>query len=75
MIKFIEAGEKTGTLDQSMQQIGEHMDYEVSKTLKVLTTMLEPLMLVVVGILVGGMMLSIIAPIYNMIGQVGIGTH
>lgn len=71
MIKIIEAGEKTGTLDKSMQDMAEYMDYQVSNTLKTVTTMLEPLMLVVVGLLVGGMMLSIIAPIYGLISQVG----
>ncbi len=71
MIKIIEAGEKTGTLDKSMLDISEYLDYEVSNTLKTLTTVLEPVMLVFVGILVGGMMLAIIAPIYGLIGQVG----
>jgi len=73
MIKIIEAGERTGTLEKSMQDISESLEYQVSNTLKTLTTILEPVMLVVVGIMVGGMMLSIIAPIYNIIGQVG--TH
>ena len=71
MVKMIEAGEKTGTLDKSLQEISEHLDYEVSNTLKVLTALLEPIMLVVVGVLIGGMMLAIIAPIYGLIGQVG----
>jgi len=71
MIKIIQAGEQTGTLDKSMQDISEHLNYEVENTLKTLTTVLEPLILVVVGILVGGMMLSILAPIYGIIGQVG----
>ncbi len=74
IIKIIEAGEKTGTLDKSMQEISEHLDYQVGNTLKTLTTVLEPLMLVLVGILVGGMMLSIIAPIYQLIGDIG-GAH
>jgi type IV pilus assembly protein PilC len=71
IIKIIEAGEKTGTLDKSMQDIAEYMDYEVTNTLKTVTTLLEPLMLVFVGFLVGGMMMSIIAPIYGLISQVG----
>ncbi|MBI2040455.1 type II secretion system F family protein [Candidatus Microgenomates bacterium] len=70
MVKIIEAGEKTGTLDKSMQDISEYLDYRVTNSLKTLTVVLEPIMLVVVGLLVGGMMLSIIAPIYNLIGQV-----
>lgn len=71
MIKLIEAGEKTGTLERTMQDLAEYFDYQVSKTLKTLTTLLEPVMLVVVGLVVGGMMLAIIAPIYGIIGQVG----
>ena len=71
MIKLMEAGEKTGSLDRSMQDISEYFDYEVTNTLKLLTALLEPILLVLVGIVVGGMMLSIIGPIYGMIGQVG----
>lgn len=70
MIKITEAGEKSGSLDKSMQDVSEFLDYQVEKTLKTLTTLLEPIMLIVVGVLVGGMMLSIIAPIYGLIGQV-----
>ena len=71
MIKLVEAGEKTGTLDKSMQDISEYFDYDVTNTLKNLTTLIEPVMLVLVGIVVGGMMLAIIAPIYGLISQVG----
>lgn len=71
MIKIIEAGEKTGTLDASMNEIADHLDYQVSKTLQTSTVLLEPIMLVTIGILVGGMMLSIIGPIYGLIGQIG----
>jgi type IV pilus assembly protein PilC len=71
MIKLVEAGEKTGTLDKSMQEISEYFDYEVSNTLRNLTTIIEPVMLVLVGVVVGGMMLAIIAPIYGLISQVG----
>ncbi len=71
MIRITEAGEKTGTLDKSMQDISEYYEQEVDSTLGTLTTMLEPVMLVVIGLLVGGLMVSIIAPIYSMIGQIG----
>jgi len=70
MIKIIEAGEISGSLDKSMQEISEFLDYQVSKSLKTVTTLLEPIMLVFVGILVGFMMISIIGPIYGLIGQI-----
>jgi type II secretory pathway component PulF len=71
MIKLTEAGERSGTLDRSMQELSQHLDYEVTNSLKAATALLEPILLVVVGISVGGMMLAIIAPIYGLIGQVG----
>lgn len=70
MIKLVETGEKTGTLEKSMQDISEYFDYQVTNSLKTLTAMLEPIMLVIVGIVVGGMMVSIIAPIYGLISNV-----
>ncbi|MDA1317269.1 MAG: type II secretion system F family protein [bacterium] len=73
VVRLIEAGEKTGSLDRSMQDISEHMDYEVSRTLATLTALLEPIMLIFIGVVVGGMMVSIIAPIYSLIGSVNGG--
>lgn len=71
MIKLVEAGEKTGSLDKSLQDVSEYFDYQVTKTLGTLTALLEPIMLVIVGLVVGGLMMSIIAPIYGLISQVG----
>jgi type IV pilus assembly protein PilC len=71
MIKMIEAGERSGALDKAMLDVSEYLDYQVSNTLKTLTALIEPVMLVGVGVMVGGMMMAIIAPIYQLIGQVG----
>jgi len=71
MVKLIEVGEKSGTLEKSMQDISDYMDYQVSKDLKTITTLIEPIMLIFVSVAVGGMMISIIGPIYGLISQVG----
>jgi type IV pilus assembly protein PilC len=71
VVKLIEVGERSGTLDKSMKDISENLDYEVSKNLKTATALLEPLMLVGVGVAVGVMMMSIIGPIYGLISNVG----
>ena len=71
MIELTQAGEKTGTLEKSMKDITEYMDYKVTDNLSMLTALLEPVMLVVVAILVGSMMVAIIGPIYGLIGQIG----
>ncbi len=70
-IRITEAGERSGSLDKSMSEISNFLDYQVSLKLKTVTALLEPILLVVIGGLVGGMMLAIIAPIYGLIGQVG----
>jgi type IV pilus assembly protein PilC len=70
IIKIVEAGEKTGSLDKSLQDGSEFLDYQVTNSLKTVTALIEPIMLVFVGILVGGMMVSIIAPMYGLISQV-----
>jgi len=71
MIKLIEAGEKSGSLEKSMQDISVYFDYQVSKMLVTATVLLEPIILIFTAVLVGGMMISVIAPIYGLIGQVG----
>jgi type II secretory pathway component PulF len=71
MIRITEAGERSGSLDKSMLEISDFLDYQVSNKLKTATALLEPIMLVGIGLGVGGMMVAIIGPIYSMIGQVG----
>jgi type IV pilus assembly protein PilC len=71
MIKLVEAGERSGSLDKSLQDISEFLDYQVSSSLRTLTALMEPVMLVLVGVAVGGMMMAIISPIYGLIGQIG----
>jgi type IV pilus assembly protein PilC len=70
MMRIVEAAEVSGTLESSMQELSEYFEAQVSEALKTLTALLEPILLVVIGLLVGGMMASIITPIYSLIGQV-----
>jgi type II secretory pathway component PulF len=72
MIKIVEAGERSGSLDKAMLDVSDYLDYQVSSTLKTVTALIEPIMLVGVGVMIGGMMMAIIAPIYQMIGNVGV---
>ncbi len=70
MIRIIEAGEKSGTLEKSMAELSEQFDQRVSTRLKTMTALIEPMLLLVVGLMVGALMLAIIAPIYNLIGRI-----
>ncbi len=70
MLRLVDMAERSGTLEGSMQNLAEHFQALVSQRLKTIAALVEPVMIVVVGILVGGIMLAIIAPIYTMINQV-----
>jgi type II secretory pathway component PulF len=70
MIKIVQAGEKSGKLESSLAELSDYFDSRVENNLKTATTLIEPILLVVVGFLVGGMMLAIISPIYGLIGQI-----
>ena len=70
VVQIIQAGEKSGTLDSSMAELSEQFDSRVTARLKNLTTLIEPVLLLFVGLMVGALMLAIIAPIYKLIGNI-----
>ena len=70
-IRMIAGGEKSGTLETSAQQASDFFEKQVNKNVKRLTVLLEPIMILVIGLLIGGMMLTIIAPIYGLVGKIG----
>lgn len=62
---MIRVGENTGNLDENLEYLADYYEDEVDTRLKVLTSVLEPLMLLFMGLLVGFVALSIITPIYS----------
>lgn len=68
--KMIEIGEKTGKLDESLLYLGDYYEEEIDNFSKNLTTVLEPIMLVVIGLVVGFVALAIITPIYQLTGSI-----
>lgn len=69
MIQMITAGEKSGTVDTALADLATFYEQEVEEELKNLTQILEPVLMLLVGIAVGVMILSIIAPIYSVVGS------
>lgn len=67
---LVTVGERTGSLENSLETIAEFYDEEVDRTLRTLITLLEPLLLLVMGLIVGGIAISVLLPIYQLIGQV-----
>lgn len=66
MTNLIAVGEKTGSLDEMLDQIVDFYDMEINYTLKNLTTMIEPIITLVIGAGVLFLALAILLPIWNM---------
>lgn len=66
-LQMISVGEETGNLDEMLGKIADFYDRSVEYSLKKLTTVLEPLLLVMMGTLVGFIMASMLLPMFDMI--------
>ena len=69
--QMIAVGEETGRLDQMLVKVANFYDEEVDATLKALTSLIEPLMIVGLGGIVGFIAISVISPIYSLVGSLG----
>lgn len=67
---MIAVGESTGALDTMMEKIADFYDDEVDQSVKNLTDMIEPFMLVFLGVVVGGLVISMYLPIFSMAGAI-----
>ena len=67
--QMIHIGEETGTLPEVLTSIGKFYNQEVESTTKNLTALMEPALIVLLGIGVGIMVVGVLMPIYNIAGQ------
>lgn len=67
--QMISVGEETGRLDDVLLKVSEYFERESEQLVKNLTTMIEPIIMIVLGVGVGFMIMAIIVPIYNLTGQ------
>jgi type IV pilus assembly protein PilC len=70
VVQMMAVGEETGALDEMLDKIGEFYDAEVSATVDSLTSLIEPLLMVVMGITVGGMVVALYLPMFQIINLV-----
>jgi type IV pilus assembly protein PilC len=66
VIQMISAGEESGKLGEVMSDVAEYYGVELKNTIKAVTSMIEPLMIVIMGFIVGFIAMSIILPIFKM---------
>ncbi len=67
MIQMINVGEATGTLDEMLSKLANFFDEEVEAAVAALMSALEPVMLILIGFLVGGLIISMYLPIFSLI--------
>lgn len=71
VVQMIDVGEQTGALDEMLARVADFHDQEVDAAVEALLAALEPAMILVLGVLVGGMIVAMYLPIFEMITTVG----
>jgi type IV pilus assembly protein PilC len=67
--QMISVGEQTGAMDAMLQKIADFYEEEVDAAVKDLLTALEPIMIVFLGVVVGGVVISMYMPLFSLIGK------
>jgi len=76
VIRMLSAGEQTGNIDNMLERVAKFLDEEIEATLSGLMSLIEPLLIVFLGIIIGGMVICMFLPIFNLANVVsGQGGH
>lgn len=71
VVRMIAIGERTGSLETLLEKIAEFYDAQVKAAVKSLTSMIEPILITVMGVIVGGVVMSVFLPILDIVGKLG----
>ncbi len=72
VIRMLKVGEATGQLGDALRNVSYFYDRDVKDSIKKMQVMIEPTMTIILGVLLGWVMLSVLSPIYDLIGKVKI---
>jgi len=70
LVSMISIGEESGSLDEILSKTADFYDEELEAQIQTFTSLLEPLMIVIMGLLIGVMMLGIVQPMFSMYSTV-----
>ena len=73
VVQMISVGEETGALDTMLEKIAEFYEEEVATMVEGLTSLIEPLMIAVMGVVIGGVIISLYLPMFKLITIIGDG--
>ncbi|WP_426663132.1 type II secretion system F family protein [Rhodanobacter aciditrophus] len=71
VVQMTAIGEESGALDSMLFKVAEFYEEEVENAVDTLSTLLEPMIMVILGVVVGGMVVSLYLPIFKLAGTVG----
>ena len=66
IVRMITAGEQTGKIDTMLERVSDFLDEEIETTLSGLTSLIEPILIVVLGVVIGGMVICMFLPIFKL---------
>jgi type IV pilus assembly protein PilC len=66
IIRMMSAGEQTGNIDNMLERVANFLDEEIETTLSGLMSLIEPLLIVFLGVVIGGMVICMFLPIFNL---------
>jgi len=66
IIRMLSAGEQTGNIDNMLERVADFLDEEIDATLSGLMSLIEPLLIVFLGVVIGGMVICMFLPIFNL---------
>ena len=69
--QMIAVGEKTGGLDDMLNKIADFYEEEVNAAVAALTSIIEPVIIVVMGVVIGGILIAMYLPMFEIIGKIG----
>jgi type IV pilus assembly protein PilC len=73
VVEMVGVGEQTGTMDQMLQKIADFYEEEVDVAVGALTSLIEPIMMAFLGVVVGGLIVAMYLPVFEMAGNVDHG--
>ena len=71
VVQMVAVGEATGNMDAMLNKIADFYDQEVEDAVNALTSLLEPMLMVFLGVVVGGMVIALYLPIFNLASAMG----
>ncbi len=70
ILRMIAAGEQGGSVDTMLEKVSDYMEEELDRALAGLTSLIEPILIIFLGVMIGGMVTAMLLPVFDMVNHV-----